>query len=210
MGTPASGSGPGAAADLAGAHHRLLADKALQFDITAPPKVQPPPNWLTQLLSALVPYLKIIFWGGVIVAALLILAFLIREIIKVRWQGKAKRKKSADAMAEAWRPTAEQARLLLAEVDGLAAEGRFAEAAHHLLLHSIQDVEDHRPRLIRPSLTSRDIAAMDGLPAEARSAFGKIADIVERSLFGGRAVDAVGFAECRRAYEGFAFGGQWA
>jgi len=34
--------------------------------------------------------------------------------------------------------------------------------------------------------------------------------VVEHSFFGGRAVDADGFKECRRAYEAFAFPGAWA
>jgi hypothetical protein len=98
---------------------------------------------------------------------------------------------------------------LLAQADELAAQGLYAEAAHHLLLHSIQDVEDHRPRAIRPALTARDIAALDQLPPTPREAFTRIAQAVERSLFGGRPLDKEGFAECRSAYEAFAFEGGW-
>ena len=134
---------------------------------------------------------------------------MVKELLRVRWRGRAARGQAATPAASAWRPEAGRARLLLDEADRLAAQGKFAEAAHHLLLHSIQDLEDHRPRTIKPALTSRDIAAMDLLPPKARQAFDGIARVVERSLFGGRAVDADDFAECRRAYESFAFGGAW-
>ena len=35
-------------------------------------------------------------------------------------------------------------------------------------------------------------------------------EVVERSFFGGRAVDADGWQEARRSYEEFAFGEGWA
>jgi hypothetical protein len=200
---------PATGADLAEAQRRLLADKSLQFDFgQAPPPPKPPPHWLQALLEALAPFMKYLFWGLVIAAGLLIVAFLVREVLRVRWAGRA-RKVPAENVASVWRPQEARARLLLAQADELAAQGLYAEAAHHLLLHSIQDVEDHRPRAIRPALTSRDIAALESLPPTPKEAFTRIAEVVERSLFGGRQVDAAGFAECRGAYEAFAFEGGW-
>lgn len=209
MGQAAAETAPGAAASLAEAHRRLLADKTLQFDFgKTPPPPKPPPHWLQAMMEALAPYLKYLFWGLAAAAVLLVLAFLVREVVAVRFGGFA-RKVKAEPGVEAWRPQAARARLLLAQADELAAEGRFDEAAHHLLLHSIQDVEDHRPRAIRPALTSRDIAHLETIPSEPRAAFARIAEAVERSLFGGRPLDAQGFADCRRAYETFAFEGAW-
>ena len=68
----------------------------------------------------------------------------------------------------------------------------------------------YRPRAVRPALTARDIARLDSLPAAARAPFSLIAEVVERSFFGGREVDAGAFAECRRAYESFALPEAWA
>jgi hypothetical protein len=204
---PAPGVGSGA--DLAEAHRRLLADKSLQFDFgQAPPPPKPPPNWLVELLEALAPFMKYLFWGLVIAVGALIVAFLVREVLRVRWARNPKKVRTAQDVS-AWRPQEARARLLLAQADELAAQGLYAEAAHHLLLHSIQDVEDHRPRAIRPALTSRDIAALEALPPTPKQAFQRIAEAVERSLFGGRPLDAAGFAECRSAYEAFAFEGAW-
>src|SRR3954465_13437625 len=100
--------------DLAEAHRRLLADKTLQFDFgQAPPPPKPPPDWLQRLLELLAPILKYVFWGFIILAAALILAFLLRELIKVRWQGRARKIKTGTEAPDQWRPKAARARLLL-------------------------------------------------------------------------------------------------
>jgi len=91
--------------------------------------------------------------------------------------------------------------VLLTELDRLAAEGRYGEAAHLILFRSIEDIDGRWPNLVRPALTSRDIAAHRGLPERARQTFGDIARVVEHAVFGGRALSAEDFARCRRAYE---------
>jgi hypothetical protein len=48
------------------------------------------------------------------------------------------------------------------------------------------------------------------MPEAARTTVVAIAGVVEHSFFGGRPIDASGFATCRRAYEAFAFPGAWA
>jgi hypothetical protein len=195
---------------LAEAHRKLLADRSFQFDFAQPPPPpRPTPPWLQRLMEFLAPYLQYIFWGLVILAGALVLAFLVREILRVRWKRRAKAARPGQAQTADWRPKEARARLLLAEADALAAKGLFGEAAHHLLLHSIQDVEDHRPRAIRPALTSRDIARLDAIPDQPKAAFTRIAELVEQSFFGGRTLDEDGFVEARRAYETFALEGAW-
>jgi hypothetical protein len=63
---------------------------------------------------------------------------------------------------------------------------------------------------VRPALTSRDIAGLEAMPPGPRDAFGRIAERVERSFFGGREADADDFAAARRDYEAFAFAEDWA
>ncbi len=109
-----------------------------------------------------------------------------------------------------WRPDEAKARALLEDADRLAAQGAYDEAAHLILYRSIDDIEGRRPRLVRPALTSRDIAALEAVPGAARAAFSRITQAVEASFFGGRSLDRDGFAECRRAYEAFAFPEAWA
>lgn len=116
---------------------------------------------------------------------------------------------AAEATEPEWRPEAGPARQLLREADALAAAGHYAEAVHLLLRRSIEEIERHRPHLVRPALTSRDIAADPALPRDARRVFSGIATIVETSLFGGRPVNAAGWDEARTAYEDFALPQAW-
>jgi hypothetical protein len=197
------GAGLGADA-LARAHAALLRQSDLQFDL-APYQAPTPPAWLkplAQFLSAIAPVFPYIFWTGLIVGGLAILFFVLREVIGMRLPKFGRR---AKPLAEAeWRPSAARARTLLEDADRLAAQGRFGEAAHLILFRSIEDIDAGWPNLVRPSLTSRDIAAHQGLPEPARRTFGDIARVVERSVFGGAALAAADFVFCRRAYERFA------
>jgi hypothetical protein len=202
---------PDALDALAQAHATLLRDKTLQFQPTAAPKPPDAPDWLMAIgkaLSALAPALVYVFWGLLILGAGCILYFLARELMGARWPG-FKRHKGPTLDAETWRPSLAKAQTLLEDADRLAAEGRFAEAVHLILFRSIEDIEGRRPDLISPALTSRDIGRLEGVPERVRRTFSQIAQVVERSFFGGRAVGVEEFADCRRAYEDFAFAEAW-
>ena len=195
---------------VARAHARLLEDSTLQFDRTGftPPEV---PAWLEAVrnaLRALGPLMEYVFWGGLILIAAGLAWLIIRELLKLRMP-RAKPKTAVVAAEAEWRPDEATARNLLAGADALAAEGRYAEAAHLLLLRSVEDIEIKKPRALKVSLTTREIAGLASLPQAARPAFIRIGQVVERSLFGGRPVDAADFAECRRAYEAFALPEGW-
>ena len=198
---------------LARAHERLLHDPSLQFAfiVRTPPAV---PEWLKALLRLLLPLRRLapamqwLFWIAVAAGALAILYFISRELILRRWSRAPKR--SGPPPPPPWALDPERARALLQDADRLAAEGRYAEAAHILLYRSIDDIDERRPRAVHPALTARDIARLEFLPAAARTAFTTIAEVVERSFFGGREVGEADFAACRRAYEVFAFPGAWA
>jgi hypothetical protein len=195
---------------IARAHQSLLTDERLQFErVTYTPPT--PPDWLRWLaewLSSLQPAMKWVFWAGLAALAGLVLFLIAREVIRLR-RGPARPALALSEGEPAWRPDEAAARDLLAAADRLAAQGRFAEAAHLLLLRSVEDIERHRPRSLRVSLTTREIAGLRALPEAARPAFARIGRVVERSLFGGRAVDADDFADCRRAYEAFALPDGW-
>jgi hypothetical protein len=200
----------GASDAFARAHEALLSDKTLQFEPTVR-LAPPPPEWLKAVFEALgaaAPYLAYVFWGFLAVGAAIILYFLARELITARWPS-LKPSKGPVLGAEEWRPSVAKARTLLEDADRLAAAGRFADAVHLILFRSIEDIEGKRPDLIRPALTSRDIAGLEGVPQAVRRTFSQIAGVVERSFFGGRPVGADEFAACRKAYEGFAFAETW-
>jgi hypothetical protein len=193
--------GAGASA-LARAHAALLRDSDLQFSLPAfqEPKV---PDWLQalgQVIRAIAPVFPYIFYAGLFAGVVAILFFIIRELIG--WRFPALRRPKTVVLTEAeWRPAPERVRVLLEDADRLAAEGRYGEAAHLILFRSIEDIDGRWPNLVRPALTSRDIAAHRGLPDRARQTFGDIARVVEHAVFGGRALSAEDFAHCRSAYE---------
>lgn len=201
---------------LRAVHERLLHDRALQFDFNgldrSPSFNQP--EWMKALGRFLAaafekafPVLKLLFEIGVVVAVALVVFLILREILGVRFSRR--RRALARRAPVDWRPEAWKARALLEDADRLASGGDYDRAAHLLLYRGIEEIEGRRPRLLRPALTARDIAALDDLPATARAAFARIVAAVEESFFGGRALGAEAFAECRRAYEAFAFPEAW-
>lgn len=192
---------------LAAAHRALLHTRGLQLDFKAAPQAPDPPGWLVDILRALAqtgPIFQFVFWGGLAVAVALILWFVVRELMASRRKGRPQAAPPAD-----WRPEPGKALALLEEADRLAAAGRFGEAIHLLLFRSIDDIAGRRPGLVRPALTSRDIGRLEQMPARARSAFARIAERAEHSVFGGRAMGPDDFAQARGDYQDFAFSEGW-
>lgn len=74
------------------------------------------------------------------------------------------------------------------EATRLAAEGRYAEAVHALLLAAIRHFAERSRVSIQPSRTSRELVRLLPLGAEAREAFSDLVRTVELSLFGGSPV----------------------
>lgn len=206
---PNSSAADSGADPLIAAHQAMRADHNLQFQFQDY-RPSPPPPWLdgfARFLRAIAPYLQYVFWIGVALILALILFVVMREVAQ-RWGLISFRKKPAKAPepVPAFRPSASRARALLEEADRLAAEGRYSEAVRVLLHRSIEDIERAYPITIGPAATSREIARLEPLSQNGRDVFGRIAQAVETSLFGGRPLDAQRFAECRAAYSSFALG----
>jgi hypothetical protein len=189
----------------------MTGDPSLQFHVAAPKPPPSTPDWLIALfdfLGELAPLFKLVFWIGLAAIVLALLWVIGREVLRIRLPD---RHRPVTPSGEGdWRPAPGVALALLSDADALAEQGRYDEAVHLLLLRSIGDIDGRLPNTVRPALTARDIAGLNRLPATARPAFSRIARVVEASLFGGRAVDRDAFAECRQAYEAFAFPGAWA
>ncbi|MEZ5945733.1 MAG: hypothetical protein R3C13_12140 [Hyphomonas sp.] len=204
---------------LDAAHETYLKKSGLQLERPEwerpdqpPPK--PPPSWMSWLsdfLGRLAPLFQFLFYA--IIAAVIggFLYFLFGEAIRVRF-GKPKLgddKIGDDVLADI-RPDAAMARSLLEEADTLARAGKFAEAVHLLLFRSIEDIQTRLEGGVPKSLTAREIGSLGRLPDRARKGLHPIIEIVERSFFGGRAVDAESWQQARTSYEDFAFGEGWA
>jgi hypothetical protein len=199
-------SGQTAAQKLALAHRALIRNPGIQFDFGVLPQPKPP-GWLKALdaiLRAIGPYLQYVFWAGLIVGAVLILWFILREIVPERWF-----RRRTSLAATDWRPAPEAAEALLQDAESLASEGRFEEAIHLLLFRSIDDLAGRRPGAVKPALTSRDIAGLEVLPPQARAAFARLAQAVERTFFGGLQAGASEFDQAREDYRAFAFAEGW-
>jgi hypothetical protein len=198
-------------ASVAHAHGELLSHRELQFDF---PQYKPPeqPQWMFDLgkfLNQFAPVLKFVGWIILAAALIAIVYLIVRAAIDNGWFRSSGRRETKSAAEPDWRPAASAARDLLRDADALAAQGRYGEAVHLLLLRSIEHIDMRRPDVVRRALTSREIAELEQLPSAARTTFSFIARVVERALFAEREVSAQEFAQCRQAYERFAFPDTW-
>jgi hypothetical protein len=187
--------------------HAVLRDHSLQFTFPDADPESAGPTWpkrVAAFIHAHSTAFEILGW--VILASIVLLAgfHLVRWLIR---GSVARTSMPAPHPMPAWQPSARQARLMMADADALAAQGQFAEAVHHLLLVSIQEIGEHGR--LPPALTSREISTLPVLSPMAREIFSTIAQRVEYSVFGGHALDLEDFAQCRAAFEQFAVGDNW-
>ena len=187
------------------AHRNLTADRSIQFEMQ-PHRPDPPPMDLPDL-AFLVPLLRVVFWLAVALIAAWLLYLIVSRLTGLKFEWRRKERPAPEP--DDWRPAEQPARQLLSEADALAAQGRYSEAAHLLLYRSIDEIEQRRPETVRKAFTSRDIARLPALPARPAEAFANIVRAVERRLFGGRALAAADWQDCRAAYEQFAFAESW-
>lgn len=156
--------------------------------------------------------MQVFLWVAAAIA-LAILVYWIFTFFRDRGLGerepRVRRTRERAPEDETWRPGQGEAAQLLDEADILANAGRYDEAARLLLHRSIGEIDAHRPDLVRPALTSRDIARHPLLPTGPAAAFARIAALVERSLFACRPLGQDDWQDCRAAYREFAFADGW-
>lgn len=192
--------------DIERAYRSVKRDEAYQYELAEPIPRRPPSaiekaigRFFNAIFSFLAPLLQIAFWiglGGLALGAVYLIG---RAIYETRF-AKPSKETESEPDVPLYQPAKAQARILLDEVDKLAAEGRFGEAVHTLLFRSIQDIDRNRPNVVRRSLTSREIGKLSVLTVGARTAFSTIAGVSELAHFGGVAVNKSGFETARAAY----------
>ena len=192
--------------DIERAYRAVKRNESYQLELAEPIPRKPASafeKWLGNVLegffSFLAPLLKIIFYLGVGALILGAIYLIGRALYETRY-AKTESKKTETPDIPLYEPAEAQARILLDEVDKLAAEGRYGEAVHTLLFRSIQDIDRNRPNVVRRSLTSREIGSLSVLTAAARTAFSTIAGVSELAHFGGVSVNKSGFETARAAY----------
>ena len=197
---------------------QTMAGGTIQTGFPPPPPPPETPGWLLAIGRAirrafewLAPAAEPLLWVIGILFILLLLYLFVPAF--AAWvddlRFRRKRRAAASEIDLVGQAEAGAARALLAEADALAAAGRYAEAIHLLLYRSVEDISSRRPGLVKPAMTSRDLAAATDLPAVAREAFSRIARAVEISLFGGRAIDGGAWQQCRDAYSDMTVAKNW-
>jgi len=193
----------------------VRSDGDIQFQPVEIPEATPPdtPDWLADFFTWLGEVLEpvarllayvwpVLFWVLAALGVALTLYAIYRLVDPTRFGGR----KRTIGDGNEWVPEEAKALELLEEADRLASEGRFDEATHLLLMRSVGQIAEIRPDLIDPSSTAREIAALPALPGAARTAFGTIAERVERSLFALSSLSADDWQAARSAYSEFALG----
>lgn len=227
-----SKSETGDAESFASAHEALRADPSVQFNLSPPPPQPKLPAWLEAVfrwlddhvfepigtaltwIASFFPdaaYARYFLWAVIAIGVALLAWALFNRVRYGQWRVRLRERADVDGIEheEEWAPEPAGARSWLEEADVLAREGQFAAAIHHLLFRSIDDIANRRPALVRPALTSRELAASPAIPGGARALFTSIAELVERSLFGGRVVGEGDWLQARSAYSDFALPAAW-
>jgi hypothetical protein len=206
--------GATAAQDAARDWQAVHADPTIQF---TPVNVQIKPPETPGWLKAIAEFLQAVFepvgkalglsWGVLqwvlMAAAVAVLLYGLFRIFEPLLEGRRHRA-AASAGEPEWVPEEHEALALLEDADRLAAEGKFDEATHLLLIRSVQHISATQPGWVQRASTAREIAGLPGLSEGARGTFGLIATRVERSLFALRKLGADDWQAAREAYASFA------
>ncbi|HVV84313.1 MAG TPA: DUF4129 domain-containing protein [Kofleriaceae bacterium] len=90
------------------------------------------------------------------------------------------------------------------DADELAAEGRFADAIHTLLLRTLHELASQNLVRVTRAMTSREILARVSLLGEAREALAGLIVAVEQTWFGDDVPQLADYQRCRAQFDLFA------
>jgi len=133
-------------------------------------------------LSALAVIARALMWIVVVAVAVFAIVWLVREIPQRSFRKRAAAAATPETAAGA-APTA------IPAPRALAAEGRFGEAIHVLLLELIASLGER----VAPAWTSREVLRRLRWPADAKEPVRNLVGRVEQILFGGKTARAVDF-----------------
>jgi hypothetical protein len=109
----------------------------------------------------------------------------------------------SDSGAEPQNGTAAKDPSILA-IENLAARGLFAEAVHEMLLLAVVRLAARHHRELSGWLTSRELTRLLPSTDDERGRFARLVEAVERSLFGGQAIDRTTYERCFDDFGGLA------
>ncbi len=154
---------------------------------------QPPPVSIPvpagPVIGAGAALAQIVFTVLLVVVGALVVFWIVRSLWQ--WTDRKRPKDVAAQTAEAaGAPAGPEREPELEDASRLAAEGRYGEAIHALLLAAIQNFASRAHVQVPPSRTSRELARLLPLGVESRPAFNELVRSVELYLFGGVAAGA--------------------
>lgn len=156
------------------------------------------PRKRLELDLELPPFFSLLLWAVAICGGLVLLYWLLDSLSGFAWPS-ARRGSEAEPQAAEARP-----QRVLDEAERLAAEGRFEDALHALLLHGLGILRHRLGRRVAAALTSREILELSDLPEAGRAALRDLVARVELTYFGERPADAQDYRSCRELFESFA------
>jgi len=177
-----------AAEGVAARAAEILRDRSYQTSL--PPPVELPHSLPLGPLEIL---LKVLLWTGVVVVVVLAATWLARRL------GLGER--DVEVVEPASGAAVDPSQLPVANAEALAAEGRFSEAIHALLLDTLGALS--RAARLAPSLTSREIVARFPLAPRARDALAGLVDAVEVTWFGGVVSGETEYRHCLERFHAF-------
>ena len=164
----------------------------------APPKPeqQDGPSWLDDLARFFAPLFKLI---GYLLLAALIAAILygLYQMISGLRRPVAKDKLPDEPGSTELGLNEGAVQDWMARADALAAEGRYGDAVHSLLLSAIDDLKRRAARAIPLGWTAREVASDLPLNMSARQWLRLLVQATERARYAGRPVSAEDFSQCR-------------
>jgi hypothetical protein len=138
---------------------------------------------LAPVAGALAPLATLVLYVLFGVAVLLLLSWITLEAVSRR-RGRRPEPGARTQETEEGEG-APESEAVLEDASRLAAEGRYGEAIHVLLLVAIRHLAERSRVTLPPSRTSRELARLLPLGAESRPVFAELVRAVELSLFGG-------------------------
>lgn len=191
-------------AEIDDSRDRVLSGGGYQTEM---PKADRPPE---RLDFSIPPWLaEILFWGLVIVVGLVVAWFLfqlIADLVLDRSPFKRNRERTATAPERVETPVMPRRPVdahSLAEADRLAAEGRFAEAIHLLLLVAMTRLHGELGPRVPPAMTGREILRLPSLPAATVAPLTRMVQLSEIKHFGGRQAAEPDYRAARGDYLAF-------
>lgn len=190
---------------IEGARKAAIDSDRFQSRMLAPRAPEPSrelPQWLQAVFRAFARLLQGVLKPGLWVAGLILGALLLYVLVPdIRHAVDRWLRRRRDSRPQEVTPfEIEAARDLLAEAEALAAAGRFGEASQLLLTRSVEEIARWRPGELAPADTARAIATSSHVPPRPRSAFARLAAIVERVRWARADADARDWEEARAAW----------